>query len=116
MSIESESEAQKIRAGLKHPVIDADGHWLEFGPVILDQLEKFGGSRAVEGFRAFNVHVSKLLTATSQDRQRKRRAQEAFWAVPTRNTLDRATEILPRLLYNRLDEFGMDFTVLYPTS
>jgi predicted TIM-barrel fold metal-dependent hydrolase len=116
MSIESKSEAQKIRAGLKHPVIDADGHWLEFGPVILDQLEKFGGSRAVEGFRAFNVHVSKLLTATSQDRQRKRRAQEAFWAVPTRNTLDRATEILPRLLYNRLDEFGMDFTVLYPTS
>ena len=45
-----------------------------------------------------------------------RRAQEAFWAVPTRNTLDRATELLPKLLYERLDEFGIDFTVLYPTS
>ena len=36
--------------------------------------------------------------------------------MPTKNTRDRATEILPRLLYERLDEFGMDFTVLYPTA
>ena len=49
-------------------------------------------------------------------RKRRRRAQEAFWALPTKNTRDRATEILPRLLYERLDEFGMDFTVLYPTA
>ena len=48
--------------------------------------------------------------------ERSRRAQEAFWSVPTRNTLDRATELMPRLLYERLDEFGIDFTVLYPTS
>jgi hypothetical protein len=43
MSGESKSEVQKIRAGLKHPVIDADGHWLEFGPIIVEQLEKIGG-------------------------------------------------------------------------
>ena len=35
---------------------------------------------------------------------------------PTRNTLDRATAMLPRLLYERLDEFGFDFTVLYLTA
>ena len=116
MSTDKNSEAQRIRASLKHPVIDADGHWLEFGPVILDRLEKFGGARAVEGFRSFNGRVSKALTASTEERKRRRRAQEAFWAVPTKNTLDRATEILPRLLYERLDEFGIDFTVLYPTS
>jgi len=44
------------------------------------------------------------------------RAQEAFWAIPTTNTLDRATELLPKLLYERLDEFGIDFSVLYPTA
>ncbi|HEV2170596.1 MAG TPA: hypothetical protein VGR40_06595, partial [Candidatus Binatus sp.] len=110
------SEAQRIRASLKHPVIDADGHWLEFGPIILDQLEKFGGRRAVDGFRAFNGRVSKQLTASAEERKSKRRAQEAFWALPTKNTRDRATEILPQLLYERLDEFGMDFTVLYPTA
>jgi hypothetical protein len=79
----SKSEAQKIRAGLKHPVIDADGHWLEFGPIIIEQLEKFGGSRAVEGFRSFNGRVSKRLTSSEDDRKRRRRAQEAFWALPT---------------------------------
>src|ERR1700678_213519 len=98
----SKSEAQKIRAGLKHPVIDADGHWLEVRPVILEQLEKFGGSRAVDGFRSFNGRVSKRLTASEDERKRRRRAQEAFWALPTKNTRDRATEILPRLLYQRL--------------
>jgi predicted TIM-barrel fold metal-dependent hydrolase len=36
--------------------------------------------------------------------------------VPAKNTLDRATALLPRLLYERLDEFGFDFTVLYPTA
>jgi predicted TIM-barrel fold metal-dependent hydrolase len=116
MASESKSEAQRIRASLNHPVIDADGHWLEFGPIIIDQLEKFGGSRAVEGFRASNGRVSKRLTASEEERKHRRRAQEAFWALPTKNTRDRATEILPRLLYERLDEFGMDFTVLYPTA
>src|SRR5258708_7538202 len=116
MASDNESEAERIRASLTHPVIDADGHWLEFGPSIIDQLEKFGGSRAVEGFRASNGRVSKRLTSSEDDRKRRRRAQEAFWALPTKNTRDRATEILPRLLYERLDEFGMDFTVLYPTA
>jgi hypothetical protein len=116
MASENVSEAQRIRASLKHPVIDVDGHWLEFGPIIVEQLEKFGGSRAVEGFRAFNGRISKRLTASEEERKRRRRAQEAFWALPTKNTRDRATEILPRLLYQRLDEFGMDFTVLYPTA
>ena len=36
--------------------------------------------------------------------------------MPAKNTLDRATAMLPRLLYDRLDEFGFDFTVLYPTA
>ena len=35
--------------------------------------------------------------------------------VPAKNTLDRATALLPRLLYELLDEWGFDFTVLYPT-
>ena len=110
------SHAQQIRQSLKHPIIDADGHWLEFGPVIAEQLEKHGGKIAVDGFRAFNGRVARALGESGEERKRKRIAQEAFWAVPTKNTLDRATELLPRLLYERLDEFGIDFSVLYPTS
>ena len=116
MSAENKSEAQKIRASLKHPVVDADGHWLEFPPVIADQLKKIGGDTAVSGFFSFNKGVAKALASSPEQRKSMRRAQEAFWPVPTRNTLDRATELMPKLLYERLDEFGIDFTVLYPTS
>jgi hypothetical protein len=32
--------------------------------------------------------------------------------VPTKNTLDRVTSMLPKLLYQRLDEIGLDFAAL----
>jgi predicted TIM-barrel fold metal-dependent hydrolase len=38
-----------------------------------------------------------------------------WWGFPTERTLDRATAILPRLLYERLDELGIDFAFVYPT-
>jgi len=36
--------------------------------------------------------------------------------MPARNTLDRATAMLPKLLYQRLADFGFDFVVLYPSA
>lgn len=36
--------------------------------------------------------------------------------MPTKNTLDRATATLPKLLYERLEEMGIDFAILYPTQ
>src|SRR5205085_32886 len=38
-----------------------------------------------------------------------------WWGIPTRNTLDRATAMLPRLLYERLDQIGIDVAITYPT-
>ena len=39
-----------------------------------------------------------------------------FWGEPLRNHgLDLATATFPDLLYRRLDQLGIDFTVLYPT-
>ena len=38
-----------------------------------------------------------------------------WWGLPARNTLDRATAMLPRLLHERLEALGIDFAVLYPT-
>jgi predicted TIM-barrel fold metal-dependent hydrolase len=39
----------------------------------------------------------------------------SWWGWPTKNTRDRATSYLPALLYERLDEIGIDFTILYPS-
>ena len=38
------------------------------------------------------------------------------WVWPTRNTLDRATATLPSLYAQRLDEFGIDFALVYPSE
>ena len=49
------------------------------------------------------------------ERARTRAPQGAWWASPTKNTLDRTTAQTPRLMYDRLDELGLDYVVLYPT-
>lgn len=105
-----------LRACLDHPVIDADGHYLELGPLLLDYLHRVGGSKAVDGFRSIGGRVAKSLSMSVAERREIRLAQEAFWGAPARNTADRATAMLPKLLYQRMDELGLDFTVLYPTA
>jgi predicted TIM-barrel fold metal-dependent hydrolase len=107
--------SRAIRQQLGHPVVDADGHWLEFGPSISEYFKEVAGPESLGWFRRRHEYVQRSLTMTPEERAQTRRAQEAFWGVPAKNTFDRATAMLPRLLYERLDEFGFDFTVLYPT-
>jgi predicted TIM-barrel fold metal-dependent hydrolase len=116
MSSNGHLSASSLRARLRHPVIDADGHWLEFGPIVREQLRKIGGDRAVEGFSLFRSQVMKELSMSVAERRSHRIAQQAFWGLPTKNTRDRATALMPRLLYERMEELGLDFTVLYPTA
>ena len=116
MSGNGHTNGASIRARLHHPVIDADGHWLEFGPLVREQLRKIGGDKAVEGFCVFTKLVQEHLDMSVAERRHQRAAQQAFWGIPTKNTRDRATAMMPRLLHERLDEFGIDFTILYPTA
>ena len=44
--------AAQIKSRLDHPIIDADGHWVEYGPVFTEQLRKVGGDKAVAGWSA----------------------------------------------------------------
>ena len=106
----------QIRARLRHPVIDGDGHWLEYGPVFSEQMRRVGGDRAVEGFRSVRRGDRASLAMGVEERRRRRIAQESFWSSPARNTRDRATAMLPHLLYERLGELGIDFAIIYPTA
>ena len=109
------SDGAKLRTELGHPVIDADGHWLEFGPVVAEAMRKIGGEAATRAMRINGDRVGRALRMTPAERRRENIAQEAFWGAPTKNTRDRATAMMPRLLYERLDEFGIDFAILFPT-
>src|SRR5439155_5651991 len=57
-----------------------------------------------------------FLSMSPAERRHKRLGQQAFWARQAENTLDRATAMMPKLLYDRLDELGLDFVVVYPTA
>lgn len=116
MSGNGHLSASEIRSRVGHPIIDADGHWIEYGPVIVEQLRRIGGDKAADGFSMFRTTVSEQLAMSVDERREKRIAQPAWWASPTKNTRDRATGMMPKLMYERLDELGLDFAILYPTS
>jgi predicted TIM-barrel fold metal-dependent hydrolase len=116
MSDNGHADAQAIRASLSHPVIDSDGHWVEYSPMILDYLKRVAGNQAAEGLKSRDEIVGKIVSLSTEQRRDEGRGQQAWWAFPTKNTRDRATAMLPKLLYNRLDEFGIDFAVLYPST
>ncbi len=116
MQTNGQTDARKLHGRLRHPVIDADGHWIEYGPVMKEEFRRIGGEAAAEALAVATQRVPASLKMTLAERTRKRVGQEAFWSSPSENVLDRATAMLPRLMYERLDDLGIDFSVVYPTA
>ncbi len=116
MSHESHLAPEQIRARLSHPVVDADGHWLHYGPVFREEIRKVGGATALDGVLSVGKGTRGALSMSIEERRRRSIAQECFWPFPERNTRDRATAMLPRLLHERLGEIGLDYAVIYPTA
>ena len=109
-----EQQAAKIHDGLKHPVIDGDGHWMEPIPIFLEYLCEVGGAKSVDQMRALWRGKDAWYRAAPQERQHNRMRRTIWWGV-TSNTLDKATALLPALLNERLPELGIDFALIYPS-
>ncbi len=93
-----------IRAGLNHPVVDADGHMMECTFAVLDFVKQVGGADIA-------AHYEDHLKATSSGQSRR-----AVWignSGPA--SIDRATALLPRLYRSRLEDAGIDFGIVYGT-
>lgn len=116
MTTHAHLDARTLRSRLNHPVIDADGHWIEYSPVMREEFKRIGGAAAEEALALSLQRVPNALKMSVAERQRRRVGQEAFWGSPSANVTDRATAMLPRLLYERLEELGIDFCVVYPTA
>ena len=41
---------EEIRKSLKHPVVDGDGHWVEYTPVFAEKIRKVTGDLGADGF------------------------------------------------------------------
>ena len=110
----SESASSAVHEQLAHPVIDGDGHWLEPVPVFLDYLRDEGGLPAVQAFDELDARRRTWYEKSPAERQGLRLGRPGFWGEPA-GTLDRSTASLPGLIYERLDEFGIDFALIFPT-
>jgi predicted TIM-barrel fold metal-dependent hydrolase len=108
-------DAETLRGGLTHPVIDADGHQIEFIPLIRDLLAADRGEVVASRFDAAVNHVAAKNLTDPVQRRASGMSRSGWWGLPARNTLDRATAMLPKLLHGRLDELGIDLAILYPT-
>ena len=53
--------AAEIKSRIDHPIIDADGHWLEYSPVFSERLKKVGGEDAVRGWSAVSGRTRAVL-------------------------------------------------------
>jgi predicted TIM-barrel fold metal-dependent hydrolase len=109
--------SEQVRARLDHPVIDADGHSVEFMPALISYLREEGVTDLGRLFRSIGAGFggASRAGASAAEIRAERIPSGPWWALPAQNTLDVATATFPRLLRERLDQFGIDFAVVYPT-
>src|SRR5438034_1497049 len=116
MSAHGDWQPEKIRSKLTHPVIDGDGHWIEYTPVFAEKMRKVVGDKGADGFIASQRRIPDSLSLTIEERKKRGAGMEGYWGRQSTNTRDRATAMMPRMLYDRLDELGIDFGIVYPTA
>ncbi|HTY80726.1 MAG TPA: amidohydrolase family protein [Candidatus Bathyarchaeia archaeon] len=111
MAYTKDSKSAAVRAKLTHPVIDGDGHWLEPIPIFLDYLRDVGGPAIVDKFMKKAKDTS-WYEMSPAERMERRPHRPTWWGEPA-SSLDRATAMVPKLFYERLDDFGIDFALVY---
>ncbi len=108
-------EVAAIKRQLDHPVIDGDGHLIEYTPLVRDFMVEIAGEEVAQGFDLMSNGGALARQLPLEQKRSLGLSRFPWWGLPTRNTLDRATAMFPGLMYERLDELGIDFALLYPT-
>ena len=105
-----------IRASLDHPVVDADGHLVEYWPEFDRWLKAEGIDDGMAAFMATaNFDGSRLWQGLAPaERARERAFRGPWWGFPN-DARDLATAMAPRLLHERLPELGIDLAICYPS-
>lgn len=108
-------DVARVRDQLDHPVIDTDGHVIEYLPWVRDLVTDIAGEDVARRFDQMVMSSTAIRGVPTELRRQAGVTRNAWWGVPARNTLDRATAMLPELLHERLDQLGIDVALLYPT-
>lgn len=104
--------AAEVRERIDHPVVDADGHTLEFRPALDEYLVAEG---AADATALMQTHMNAWDAMVPEVRAATRSIRPPFWGLPAEHTRDLATATLPGLMYERLPELGIDVSIVYPS-
>lgn len=117
-SNETIERVRSIRAGLGHPVIDADGHYVEYAPALASFLADEGIGDVVTLYADASCGTGTLGVEqlAPEKRNRGQAVRGPWWAIPAESALDIATAMVPGLLYERMDEIGLDFAIMYGSA
>ncbi len=99
-----------IRARIGHPVVDADGHTLEYRPALDSYLAAEG---AADVNRLMETHLFAWSAASEAERSRHRIIRPPWFGLPAEATRDLATATMPDLMHRRLPDLGIDVAVVY---
>lgn len=109
------TRAAQIRQQVGHPIVDGDGHILEFMETLSEYIREELGNTA---FARYEEKKREWFGGRTFEERRDQRIGMGPWLplAPASQTKDLATGYLPRLLAERLDDLGLDFTVLYGSA
>ena len=102
-------DSASIRSQLGYPIIDTDGHIVEFMPVFEDYVAEYAGSKGVAHYRRGRAWFE-LDDAGRQARH----LPKPPWGYPVETT-EHMSSMLPALLAERLGEIGIDYIVMHPS-
>ena len=109
--------SEQVRQELGHPIIDSDAHVVEYMPAVLDMVREEAGPIVANHFRdgvAWHGGFGRWGQLSPPERRAVGFIRGTWWCFPTVDPVDRMTSMLPRLLWKRLDEFGIDLAVAFP--
>jgi len=113
----SELTARAIRERVGHPLIDGDGHLVEVREAFVRFVHEHGEGALLDDPFAQALLVpgnEHKLYPPLEERRRLHIRTNARWFTPG-VTVDYAAVTMPGLMYERLEETGFDFSVVFPT-
>src|SRR5947209_7098063 len=97
-------EVARIRGRIDHPVIDSDGHLLEFLPLVRDFLVEEAGPALAGNLDPVIGGPPPMDDVPRETRRAMGLSRSPWWGLPAANTLDRATAMFPELFVQRMEE------------
>ncbi len=115
VQLQQNRSVELIKQRISHPIIDSDAHIIEYLPDVKARLRRLAGPAVANRLDRIYSNLENATRLPIAVRRSLGMARAPWWNYPAANALDRATASLPRLLHRRLDEFGIDVAVVYPS-